>query len=225
MSTDQASLDQERQTRIDWNEVRRRLDTAGEALAQGAEPSPEEQRSILKARARALAREPVRADAAQEFLDIIEFRLASETYGIESAFVREVHPLKDFTPLPGTPPFVLGIVNVRGQILSVVDLKKFFNLPDKGLGELNKVIIIRDDRMEFGILADVILGTVSIPLDAIQPPVPTVTGIGAEYLKGVTEDREIILDAAKILGDEKIVVYEEPEQGVLTDFLNRRNLP
>ena len=225
MSTDQTSLDQERQTRIDWNEVRRRLDTAGEALAQGAEPSPEEQRSILKARARALAREPVRADAAQEFLDIIEFRLASETYGIESAFVREVHPLKDFTPLPGTPPFVLGIVNVRGQILSVVDLKKFFNLPDKGLGELNKVIIIRDDRMEFGILADVILGTVSIPLDAIQPPVPSVTGIGAEYLKGVTEDREIILDAAKILGDEKIVVYEEPEQGVLTDFLNRRNLP
>ena len=225
MSTDQASLDQERQTRIDWNEVRRRLDTAGEALAQGAEPSPEEQRSILKARARALAREPKPDGAAQEFLDIIEFRLASETYGIESAFVREVHPLKDFTPLPGTPPFVLGIVNVRGQIVSVVDLKRFFSLPDKGLGELNKVIIIRDDRMEFGILADAILGTYSIPLEAIQPPLPTVTGIGAEYLKGVTEDREIILDAAKILGDEKIVVYEDPEQGVLTDFLNRRNLP
>jgi len=225
MSTDQTSLDQERQTRIDWNEVRRRLDTAGEALAQGAEPSPEEQRSILKARARALAREPKPDGAAQEFLDIIEFRLASETYGIESAFVREVHPLKDFTPLPGTPPFVLGIVNVRGQIVSVVDLKRFFSLPDKGLGELNKVIIIRDDRMEFGILADAILGTYSIPLEAIQPPLPTVTGIGAEYLKGVTEDREIILDAAKILGDEKIVVYEDPEQGVLTDFLNRRNLP
>ena len=213
MSTDQASLDQERQTRIDWNEVRRRLDTAGEALAQGAEPSPEEQRSILKARARALAREPVRADAAQEFLDIIEFRLASETYGIESAFVREVHPLKDFTPLPGTPPFVLGIVNVRGQIVSVVDLKRFFSLPDKGLGELNKVIIIRDDRMEFGILADAILGTYSIPLEAIQPPLPTVTGIGAEYLKGVTGDRVIILDADRILGDEKIVVHQEAEEG------------
>ena len=209
MSMDQVSLDQERQTRIDWSEIRRRLDTAGEALTQGAAPSPEEQRSILKARARALALEPKQADAGQEFLDMIEFRLASETYGIESRFVREVYPLKDFTPLPGTPPFVLGIVNVRGQIVSVVDLKRFFSLPDRGLGQLNKVIIIRNDRMEFGILADAILGTYSIPLEAIQPPLPTVTGIGAEYLKGVTGECVIILEAERILCDEKIVVHEE----------------
>jgi purine-binding chemotaxis protein CheW len=212
MSTNQASLDQERETRIDWNAIRRRLDTASEALAQGAAPSPEEQRSTLKVRARALALEPEQADAAWEFIDIIEFRLASEIYGIESAFVREVYPLKDFTPLPGTPAFVLGIVNVRGQILSIIDLKKFFNLPDKGLGQLNKVIIIRDDRMEFGILADAILGTYSIPLEAIQPPLPTVTGIGAEYLKGVTGECVIILEAERILCDEKIVVHEEMEQ-------------
>jgi len=114
--------------------------------------------SILKARARALAKEPEQAVAARSFIEITEFRLASETYGIESSFVREVYPLKDFTPLPGVPPFVLGIVNVHGQILSVVDLKKFFNLPDKGLGELNKVIILHNGRMEFGILADAVLG-------------------------------------------------------------------
>ena len=77
-------------------------------------------------------------------------------------------------------------VNVRGQILSVLDLKKFFNLPEKGLGDLNKIIIIRNEMMEFGILADVIIGTRRIPLEAIQPPPPAVTGIGAEYLKGVT---------------------------------------
>ena len=164
--------------------------------------------SILKARARALAKEPEQAVAAQEFLEITEFRLASETYGIESSFVREVYPLKDFTPLPGVPPFVLGIVNVHGQILSVVDLKKFFNLPDKGLGELNKMIILRNKRMEFGILADAILGTMSVPLDAIQAPPATVTGIGAEYLKGVTKEQVIALDAEKILNDEKIIVNE-----------------
>jgi len=187
---------------------------AGEALARGVAPSPEEQRSILKSRARSLAQEPKQAHAAGDSLDVTKFRLASETYAIESAFVREVYPLKDFTPLPGAPPFVLGIVNVRGQILSVVDLKKFFNLPDKGIGELNKVIIIRDDRMEFGILADVVLGTVSIPLEAIQPPLATVTGIGAEFLKGVTGERVILLDAGKILGDESIIIHEEEEHGV-----------
>lgn len=164
--------------------------------------------SILKARARALAQEPDQAFAARSFIEITEFRLASETYGIESSFVREVYPLKDFTPLPGMPSFVLGIINIHGQILSVVDLKKFFNLPDKGLGELNKVIILQNGRMEFGVLADAVLGTRSVPLDAIQAPPVTVTGIGAEYLQGITGERTIILDAKKILADEKIIVNE-----------------
>ena len=214
MKRDHASPSQEKETRIDWDEVHNRIERAGETLARGAAPSPEEQRSILKSRARALAQEPKQAHAAGDFLEVTEFRLASETYAIESAFVREVYPLKDFTPLPGAPPFVLGIVNVRGQILSVVDLKKFFNLPDKGIGELNKVIIIRDDRMEFGILADAVLGMVSIWLEAIQPPLPSEAGIGAEFLKGVTGERVILLDAVKILGDERIVVHEDVEQGV-----------
>lgn len=164
--------------------------------------------SILKTRARALAQEPEQAFAARSFIEIVEFRLASETYGLESSFVREVYPLEDFTPLPGMPFFVLGIINIHGQILSVVDLKKFFNLPDKGLGELNKVIILQNGRMEFGVLADAVLGTRSIPLDAIQAPPVTVTGIGAEYLKGVTGERVILLDAQEILADEKIIVNE-----------------
>lgn len=129
----------------------------------------------------------------------MEFRLATEKYGLESAFVREVYPLKELTPLPGVPPFVLGIVNVRGQILSVIDLKKFFNLPEKGLGQLNKLIILRKKQMEFGILADEILGARSVALDAIQAPPPTVSGVGAEYLRGVTSERVILLDAEKIL--------------------------
>jgi purine-binding chemotaxis protein CheW len=164
--------------------------------------------AILKARARALAREPKKAAVTGTLLEIIEFKLASETYGIEAMSVREIHPLKDLTPLPGVPSFVLGITNVRGQILSVVDLKKFFNLPDKGLGELNKMIIIRNSRMEFGILADAILGIRSVPLDTIQAAPATVTGIGADYVRGVTGEHIIIMDAEKILDDEKIIVNE-----------------
>jgi purine-binding chemotaxis protein CheW len=172
------------------------------------DPSVLNQAAILKMRARALAQEPKKAAATGTFLEIIEFCLASETYGIEAMFVREIHPLKDFTPLPGVPSFVLGIANIRGQIISVVDLKKFFNLPDKGLGELNKVIILRNNRIEFGIMADSIIGTRSVPLDAIQAPPATVTGIGAEYLRGVTGEHIVVLDAGKILDDGKIIVNE-----------------
>ena len=169
-------------------------------------------RSILKMRAVAMATAPEPKRDTGSMIEIIEFTLAAEIYGIESAFVREVYPLKEFTPLPGVPSFILGIVNVHGQILPVVDLKKFFNLQEKGLGELNKMIILSDGMMEFGILADVILGSRLIPVDAIQPPLPTVTGIGAAYLKGVTGDREIILDARNILRDEGIVVNETVQQ-------------
>lgn len=171
-----------------------------------------ELQEILKKRAMTLALEPEKLVNANELMQIITFSLSSEIYGIESAFVREVYPLKDFTPLPGVPPFVLGIINIRGQILSIINLKKFFGLPEKGLGELNKVIILRNDHMEFGILADTILGTKSILLATIQASIPTITGIGATFLKGVTPEHMIVLDGESILSDRSIVIHQETEQ-------------
>jgi len=100
----------------------------------------------------------VQKKEASIIIEVIAFTLVTEIYGIESNFVKEVYTLTDFTPLPGVPSYIFGIINVRGQILPVIDLKKFFNLPEKGLGELNKVIILSNGLMEFGILADVVLG-------------------------------------------------------------------
>jgi purine-binding chemotaxis protein CheW len=168
-----------------------------------------EKRAILRERARILAQEPLQVVHAEDNLELLAFRLSSEVYAVESQYVREVYPLKDFTHLPGTPPFVLGIINMRGQIFSIVDLKKFFDLPKKGLGQLNKLIILHDEKMEFAILADDILGIQSIPLSAIQPAPPTVSGIGAQYLRGITDERIIILDTGKILGDGNIIVHQE----------------
>lgn len=174
-------------------------------------PTLDQKEKILKARAKTLAQESKEQAAAAEYIEVVEFLLAHEKYGVESSYVREVYPLKELTPLPCTPPFILGIVNVRGQILSVINFKKFFGFPEKGLTDLNKVIILRSESMEFGLLADAILGVRSIPLAAIQPSLPTLTGIRAEYLRGVTNDQLVILDAEKILFDKKIVVYEEVE--------------
>src|SRR5712692_1713421 len=148
--------------------------------------SQEDKKKVLRARAMELAREAEQEKTAEETMEIVEFLLAHEKYGIQSSYVREVCPLKELTPVPCTPPFVLGIVNVRGQVLSVIDIKKFFDLPEKGLTNLNKVIILRNDKMEFGILADLILGVRFIPVSQIQPSLPTLTGIREHYLKGVT---------------------------------------
>ncbi len=165
-----------------------------------------EKARTLRERARALARGAAGSEGDQEYVEVVEFMLAHERYALELTHIREVYPLKDLTPLPGTPDFVLGIINIRGQILSIIDIKRFFDLPEKGLTNLNQVIILQSEEMEFGILADEILGTKSIPASTIQDSLPTLTGIRAEYLKGVTGDRVVILDGKKIVSDEKMVV-------------------
>jgi purine-binding chemotaxis protein CheW len=166
---------------------------------------------ILRSRARALARAPQATEAAGSSLEVLEFRLARESYAVETRHVQEVYPLKNLTPLPCTPPFVLGVVNVRGRITPVIDIKKFFDLPDQGLTDLHRVILIRGGGLELGLLADVIVSVRRVPLDGLQASLPTLTGIRAEYLKGVTAERLVVLDLDRLLADPKIIVNEAVE--------------
>lgn len=192
---------------IDWGSVRGRLADVERSLADQFTPTPEQQREILHSRARALAQEaPAPAGAS---IEVLEFVLAQERYAIESAWVREVVPLRELTPLPGLPAFVLGIIHLRGQIISVLDLKKFFELPDKGLSDLDKAIVLSDGSMQFAILADRIVGVRRLLLADLQPPLATLTEIRADYLLGITRQREVVLDGRKLLADPAIVVNEE----------------
>jgi purine-binding chemotaxis protein CheW len=190
--------------RFDWTQIRRRMEDALQTMNPTL-VTPARKSAILRARARALAQVPEREQRPGQYIDILEFVIAYERYGLDSAFVREVHPLKDITSLPGAPPFVAGIVNVRGQIVSVIDLKQLFDLPRKGLTDLNRVIILNDGAMEFGLLVDAVIAVQRLPLDDIQPGMPTLTGVRADLLQGVTAQRTIILNAAKMLADPKLV--------------------
>jgi purine-binding chemotaxis protein CheW len=191
---------------IDWKKIHSHVEATREKLEKDWQITEKEKIKILKARTKSLARDEKKEELALESITVTEFMLANERYGIELNNIVEVYPLKDMTPVPCTPPFVLGIFNVRGRIQTIIDIKKFFDLPDKGLSDLNKVIIVRARGMEAGILADVILGIRSIPLREIQPTLPTLTDIRAEYMKGVTGDQLIVLDVEKIFSDEKIIV-------------------
>jgi purine-binding chemotaxis protein CheW len=169
---------------------------------------------ILKARARKLAQPPQQQEGG-ETIEVVEFVLAGETYAVESAHVREVYSLKQWTPVPCAPPFVLGIINVRGQILTVLDIRKFFDLPLKELGEDSRVIIARSaprDGREVGLLVDEVLGVRCLPHASIGPA-PSALGARAQYLQGVSSRSDggwvAVLEVAKILGDERIVVREE----------------
>ncbi|MDA8412819.1 MAG: chemotaxis protein CheW [Desulfobacteraceae bacterium] len=169
----------------------------------------DEQQRILRARAAALARVPEESGAEGDRIEIVEFSLASERYAIESAYIGAVHPLKELTPLPCTPSFVLGVINLRGQILSIIDLREFFDLPERGVSGLSKVIVLRSDSMEFGLLADAVIEARWIPRSTLRPALPTLTDVREEYLLGVTQERLVVLDGGRILSDRGFVVHEE----------------
>jgi purine-binding chemotaxis protein CheW len=125
-----------------------------------------------------------------------------------SGTVREVHPVPRVTPLPGVPSFVRGIINVRGRIVSLLDLKSMFGILDGGATQAGNVIILHSSGMEFGLLVDEILGLTAIPVSSLQPSLPTLTNVRAEFLLGVTAHGLVFLDAARLLADKKLLINE-----------------
>ena len=194
-----------------WNELYRRLKVAHLALERDFTTSEDVKRRILRLRAQALAHVPAAETRAQKAFDLVEFRLAAARYGIAAAYVREVFPLCAYTPLPCTLSFVYGIINVRGQILSILDMKQWFDLPACDLPERNHVMVVYNGQMEFCLLADAVLGVRDMPLQDVHPTPPALPAVGAKYVQGITEEGIIVLDAQKLLSDDHIIVHEEVE--------------
>ncbi len=164
---------------------------------------------ILRERAKRVAGRKTETEKMGKPILVVEFLLIPEKYCIESSFVTEVLPVKGITLIPGTPDFVAGVMNMRGKIISVINIRYFFNLRDKGISELNKIIVLNHNQIEFGILADSITGTREIDADKLSAPPVTVNGTGAGYIKGITADGHILLDAAAILTSKMIIVNQK----------------
>jgi purine-binding chemotaxis protein CheW len=165
--------------------------------------------TVLHDRAKLLAETRTIGIENQERIVVVEFLLIPEKYSIPGNVVSEVIPLPDFCPLPGAPPFVYGVINNRGRILSVINLKNFLHLPAKGITELNKVIVVKWNNLEFGILADAVHGTRYLLQDAILPAPANVSGIDGAFISGVTEDGLILLDPSTIFSQNHLIVDQK----------------
>lgn len=165
--------------------------------------------NLLLARAKDLARETHAAAADDgDALEVLEFGLSDETYAFELSHVREVGDLVELTPLPGVPDRVPGITCLRGQIIAVVDLRKIFQLAERGLRDSRQVIVLQSANMEFGVLAERVAGVRRLPLAGLQASLPTLTEVRAAYLKGIAADGTVVLSAAKLLADPQLVVQQ-----------------
>jgi purine-binding chemotaxis protein CheW len=144
---------------------------------------------------------------------MVTFTLAGKDYGIDIMKVKEIAKFVNFTYVPNTPPFVRGVYNLRGEIISIIDLREMFNLPyeaDETFTEENGLILRLESNM-IGVIVDKIDKVVGISSDSIQPPHPIFGDINIKYISGVVENEGrlyIILDVERILGKPD----EKPEQ-------------
>jgi purine-binding chemotaxis protein CheW len=164
-------------------------------------------REILDRRARLLAQVPEEPPRAGEVLELVGFVLAGERYGIESRFVREVARLTRFTPVPGTPAFVLGVTNMRGEILALFDLRHLLGVVTEGVTDLGRIVVLGEHRREFGLLADAASEILSVPGASLAQPE---TAWGRTYVRGVTPDGVIVLSGEALLNDPQLTLDTGP---------------
>lgn len=195
--------------RIDWQQAYAVLERARRAMEFGDEPPVEEVQRILRERARALARPLAEAPTPTDVVELLVFALGGERYAIEAAHVLEVVPLGELTPVPGAPAHVLGVVNHRGRILPVMDLRRLLELAGQGVTEGGRVVAVQAGGMTFGILANAVAGLIEVGADEVAPPAPALSRRGQTFVRGVTAEMVALLDLGALARDPGLLVNEE----------------
>lgn len=161
---------------------------------------------IFRARAETLAAGGKQQEYKQGAIETVLFSIAKERYAIESIYIREAYSLKELTKLPCVPPFVVGVIQVRRKIYSVIDLRKLFDLRIQESAA--KALILEKEKMAFGILVEEVLGMKDVYPSELQQPLPSMTGILLEFVKGITKDKIVVLNGSAILNSSSLIVEQ-----------------
>jgi purine-binding chemotaxis protein CheW len=179
---------------IDWQALWQQLDWDDEAHREEA------RRLRLSQRARQYASLPPEAEDDTSSHFVLVFELGQERYGIDVRLVRKVLRIQRIFPVPGTPPFYLGVVNVRGQIVTVADLRLFFDMPADRAETANEIIVVEANKLEIGILARHVHDIISVPRSELE------SLDDVRYARGITAERLVLLDIARLFEDERLVI-------------------
>jgi len=170
--------------------------------------------TILEDRAKKLAEIPKKDQSVEDIFHALTFQIGEELYAVDIQRVREVHPLSRLSRVPCTPDFVIGTVNIRGHIYSIIDIVKFMGLSSAPLTQSSYILLVQGEThdkepLETCIVSHNVPQVTIISPNKIQPPSTTISGDAQVYVRGVLDDMTIVLDLAKILDDPKLVVDEE----------------
>ncbi|MCR2805033.1 chemotaxis protein CheW [Paenibacillus soyae] len=150
-----------------------------------------------------------------EELKVIVFALGNEEYGIEVDRVRTIERLSPITRVPKTAAFIKGVINLRGVVVPVIDLRGRFNLEETAPTEHSRIIVVAVGEVEVGFIVDSANDVIDIDTDDIDTPPEIVGGIKAKYLRGIAKLGEgrllIMLNLAEVLNRNEIVQIEQLE--------------
>ncbi|ASS65696.1 MULTISPECIES: chemotaxis protein CheW [unclassified Paenibacillus] len=150
-----------------------------------------------------------------EELKVIVFALGEEEYGIEVDKVKTVERLMPVTRVPKTPAFVKGVVNLRGVVVPVIDLRGRFGLEETESTDQTRIIIVRSGELEVGFIVDRANDVTDINTDDIDLPPAVVGGIQAKYLRGIAKTPQgrllVMLNLSEVLNKNEIVQLEQME--------------
>jgi purine-binding chemotaxis protein CheW len=160
--------------------------------------------ALLKRRAEQLAHQNV-ADEAATHIEVLVCRVGSELYAMETAYLRSVQWAGGITPVPCTPPFVLGIVSVRGDIVTVLDLGTMLGLkaaPESA--ETYALLLLGLPGVRAGLVVDEIVGVEHFGLDTLQPSLS-----GREFTRGIAPGPTVLLDLEQLFTSGRFDVLDE----------------
>lgn len=147
-----------------------------------------------------------------EEIKIIVFFLGHEQYGVEIDKVSTIEKMLPLTRVPKTPPFVKGVINLRGVVVPIIDLRERFGLPQNEYTNDTRIIIVAVGDMEVGLIVDSASDVIDIDSDSIADPPEIVGGIKAKYLRGVARLSEsrllVMLNLEEVLNKSEIIQLE-----------------
>ncbi len=143
---------------------------------------------------------------SSELRQCVTFRLDAETYAIDVMQVREVLRSGEVVPVPGAPPFVLGIINLRGHVVTVMDARMRFGLEPRDVGDSRRILIIESKDQVVGIQVDSVAEVIEIPVADVEPAPAVGNEESHRYIQGVVsreDDLVILVDLNRLLDEEE----------------------
>ena len=148
-----------------------------------------------------------------DLIQLVTFSIGEEEFGVDILKVQEIIRIMEITKVPKAPQFVEGVINLRGNVIPVIDLRKRFGLETREHDNQTRIIVIEINKMIVGFVVDSVSEVLRIPENTVEPPPPVVSGLESEYISGVgkLEDRLLImLDLDRLLSSEEQELLNQP---------------